>query len=174
MKYRALPVEVEAYVIESVKPPGYPHEKALVGCSDGLVRSVDEGMTARYWPKEGDYWVIQDDGYAYLNPKDVFERKYAHVTDRIEPVVADDPTVAQMDTLRERLNQATEHTFGPRLGPQVAKAEGNPVQARYTLAVEITKAERRAEHLRTLLNALPRSFWERPGAEETIREVLGK
>lgn len=158
MKYRALPVEVEAYVIESVKPPGHPHEKALVGCSDGLVRSVDEGMTARYWPKEGDYWVIQADGYAYLNPKDVFERKYAIGPDRIEPVVADDPTVAQMDTLRERL----------------LSIQGNPVQARYTLAVEITKAERRAEHLRTLLNALPRSFWERPGAEETIREVLGK
>jgi hypothetical protein len=33
-------------------------------------------MCARMSPKIGDYWVIQEDGYAYLNPKDVFERKY--------------------------------------------------------------------------------------------------
>src|ERR1700691_2146243 len=33
-------------------------------------------MTARYAPKVGDYWVVQSDGYAYLNPAEVFERKY--------------------------------------------------------------------------------------------------
>ena len=26
--------------------------------------------------RQGDYWVIQPDSYVYLNPKDVFERKY--------------------------------------------------------------------------------------------------
>ena len=33
-------------------------------------------MCARMIPQVGDYWVIQSDGYVYLNPKDVFERKY--------------------------------------------------------------------------------------------------
>lgn len=54
--------------------------------SDGLVlvledgRSVlaEPGMTSRMTPVEGDYWVIQlSDGYTYLNPKAVFERKYS-------------------------------------------------------------------------------------------------
>lgn len=40
-KYRANPVEVEAYKI--------------------------------------DYWVIQSDGYVYLNPAKVFERKYTRI-----------------------------------------------------------------------------------------------
>jgi hypothetical protein len=38
-------------------------------------------MTARYMPVVGDYWVIQSDGYIYLNPKDVFERKYSPLAD---------------------------------------------------------------------------------------------
>lgn len=33
-------------------------------------------MMARYTPVVGDYWVVQEDGYIYLNPRDVFERKY--------------------------------------------------------------------------------------------------
>ncbi len=33
-------------------------------------------MTARYTPVEGDYVVTQEDGYTYINPRDVFERKY--------------------------------------------------------------------------------------------------
>jgi len=28
-------------------------------------------------PKIGDYWVIRSDGYIYLNPKTVFERKHS-------------------------------------------------------------------------------------------------
>jgi hypothetical protein len=37
---------------------------------------ADSSMTARYVPVPGDYVVTQEDGYTYLNPKDVFERKY--------------------------------------------------------------------------------------------------
>lgn len=33
-------------------------------------------MCSRMLPKEGDYIVTQSDGYVYLNPKEVFERKY--------------------------------------------------------------------------------------------------
>jgi hypothetical protein len=74
MKYVANPVEVDAYRIVLVTPvPG-----------DGLKLDLDNTeqvfptaeMMSRMTPKEGDYWVIQSDGYIYLNPKDVFERKY--------------------------------------------------------------------------------------------------
>lgn len=34
-------------------------------------------MISRFIPQAADYWVIQEDGYVYLNPKDVFERKYS-------------------------------------------------------------------------------------------------
>ncbi len=36
-------------------------------------------MIARMTPQVGDYLVIQEDGYEYLNPKEVFERKYSRV-----------------------------------------------------------------------------------------------
>ena len=34
-------------------------------------------MIARYVPKTGDYLVTQEDGYIYVNPREVFERKYS-------------------------------------------------------------------------------------------------
>jgi hypothetical protein len=37
---------------------------------------LDPEMTSRYQPVLGDYLVVQSDGYRYLNPKAVFERKY--------------------------------------------------------------------------------------------------
>lgn len=36
----------------------------------------DAAMLSRYTPVEGDYLVVQEDGYVYINPKAVFERKY--------------------------------------------------------------------------------------------------
>lgn len=50
-----------------------------VATSDGQNRLATSEMQARYIPKAGDYWVIQSDGYEYLNPKEVFERKYRSV-----------------------------------------------------------------------------------------------
>jgi hypothetical protein len=38
--------------------------------------TLDSGMTARMVPAVGDYYVKQEDGYVYINPKYVFERKY--------------------------------------------------------------------------------------------------
>lgn len=43
---------------------------------DGTIRRADKSMISRYIPQEGDYVVTQADGYVYLNPKQVFERKY--------------------------------------------------------------------------------------------------
>lgn len=80
MKYTANPVEVEAFKITNVDKAGEP-PRATLTLEDGHGFTCDEGMTARYWPKVGDYLVEQADGYKYLNPKDVFERKYSPAFD---------------------------------------------------------------------------------------------
>lgn len=75
MKYQAKPVIVDAFKIvdaSEMDKDGNVHLALENG--DNVV--ADGGMTARYRPKPDDYWVRQEDGYVYLNPKDVFERKY--------------------------------------------------------------------------------------------------
>ena len=81
MKYQALPVIVDAFEIVSVQdmPEADPPLPRKVATNDGQNRLASSDMQARYIPKVGDYWVIQSDGYEYLNPKEVFERKYAPV-----------------------------------------------------------------------------------------------
>jgi len=74
MRYIANPVEVDAQRITGIE------ERTDNGCVLQLenmdtVLATPE-MLARMTPKVGDYWVIQQDGYIYLNPKEVFERKY--------------------------------------------------------------------------------------------------
>lgn len=77
MKYIANPVEVEAKVITKVEDGG-PQTSGIfhLTLDDGSKFDPDGGMTARMAPKVGDYVVTQSDGYIYLNPKEVFERKY--------------------------------------------------------------------------------------------------
>ena len=78
MKYQTNPVIVDAFIIlenKGLDVGGKTH----LSSDNGEQVLADEGMTSRYAPKAGDYWVIQSDGYVYLNPKDVFERKYSPV-----------------------------------------------------------------------------------------------
>lgn len=73
----ANPVRVCAIVITKLSAPPSGHEPgAVASLADGSTAFIDAGMLARYTPVEGDYFVTQQDGYAYVNPKDVFERKY--------------------------------------------------------------------------------------------------
>lgn len=80
MEYVANPVHVEAFVITSVSSgtigPDRRGGGVVITLEDGSKEFCDSGMIARYSPSEGDYLVIQEDGYKYLNPKEVFERKY--------------------------------------------------------------------------------------------------
>lgn len=80
MKYRANPVEVDAFVILGITPKLdgeiLYHELKL---DNGQRVRADGPLLARMTPQIGDYWVIQSDGYVYLNPKAVFERKYSPV-----------------------------------------------------------------------------------------------
>ncbi len=95
MKYIANPVEVDAFRIRNVseipKPTidelekiineGHDPMEGLIlllddGSEDGRVVNATPDMISRMTPVVGDYWVVQADGYIYLNPKDVFLRKY--------------------------------------------------------------------------------------------------
>ncbi len=75
MKYIAEPVEVEAFKISHV---GDRDETggSMITLENGDTVYATIGMVARMWPSIGDYWVVQSDGYVYVNPKAVFERKY--------------------------------------------------------------------------------------------------
>lgn len=83
MKYIANPVEVEAFKIVHVQamPDAEPPLARRIMTEDGASRFAASEKLSRYIPVPGDYWVVQADGYEYLNPKDVFERKY-HVDEK--------------------------------------------------------------------------------------------
>ncbi len=75
MKYTAKPVVVDASIIvevSEVRPDG----SMRLTLQDGSVERANGPMISRFIPAAGDYFVVQGDGYRYVNPKDVFERKY--------------------------------------------------------------------------------------------------
>ena len=76
MRYQANPVQVEAQIIVGVGPILMDGSMNLA-LQNGQSVNANKGMIARYTPQEGDYWVQQSDGYLYVNPKEVFERKYS-------------------------------------------------------------------------------------------------
>lgn len=84
MDYEALPVHVKATKIAHVRGRAAAPINAgpetltdlLLDLEDGSVFRPSVGQIARMLPKPGDYVVTQEDGYVYLNPKEVFERKY--------------------------------------------------------------------------------------------------
>ncbi len=82
MKYVANPVEVDAFKIVSVGTQD-EHGETPFATDDGKNRSADAGMTSRHPVLVGDYLVIQSDGYEYLNPKEVFERKYSELIAKV-------------------------------------------------------------------------------------------
>lgn len=77
MKYQANPVIVDAFKIVSVAGDGDDYVVLHLSNNEDVTPTPE--MLSRISPVEGDYWVIQSDGYIYLNPKDVFERKYSPV-----------------------------------------------------------------------------------------------
>jgi hypothetical protein len=78
MKYIANPVIVDVEEITAVFSAGASDQVTsyAVLLGNGQRISLSYEMTARYEPKVGDYIVTQEDGYVYLNPKAVLERKY--------------------------------------------------------------------------------------------------
>ena len=97
MKYQANPVIVDAVKIVDLGQPssacgvyGFCH----VATEDGQNRLGTPEIVSRMTPVPGDYWVIQSDGYEYLNPADVFQRKYSPVTESgVDTEILPDGTV---------------------------------------------------------------------------------
>lgn len=79
MTFRAKPILVEAFEIVSIAAATEDGGLLLVLLNHPAV-TAPPAMLARYKPVAGDYYVIQDDGYAYINPGAVFLRKYEPVS----------------------------------------------------------------------------------------------
>lgn len=80
--YRANPVTVQAHEITGVGPKDAEGNAPLILANGAHVTATPE-MMARHTPAPGDYWVVQADGYVYINPRAVFERKYSPAYDRL-------------------------------------------------------------------------------------------
>ncbi len=76
MKYIANPVIVDAFVIKEIILKNVYGAACIVTLENEEKKEATPEMLSRINLKVGDYWVVQSDGYEYLNPKDVFERKY--------------------------------------------------------------------------------------------------
>jgi hypothetical protein len=73
----AKPVLVHAAVILAVANEGT--NSTRLDLDDGSKFTAPPELTARYVPQAGDLLVTQEDGYQYVNPRDVFERKYREI-----------------------------------------------------------------------------------------------
>lgn len=90
MKYIANPVEADAWVIEKIYDGPITNPKdamavCLIGRPEAPIVGLSYAMISRHVPVAGDYYVIQSDGYVYINPKEVFEHKYSPAVD--EPII---------------------------------------------------------------------------------------
>lgn len=74
--HTANPVRVNASAIARIGAHNGASQ-ITVGTKDGIDHIITPDMLSRYSPVLGDYVVIQEDGYVYVNPKAVFERKYS-------------------------------------------------------------------------------------------------
>lgn len=78
----ALPVRVSAVQIQSFAEDQPPKALDVID-EHGIRHTITEEMMSRYSPVEGDYIVTQEDGYVYINPREVFERKYQAIGQRV-------------------------------------------------------------------------------------------
>ena len=71
-QYQSIKRVLAGEIIEVV-PAG-----AYVKDADGtsVLRIFPDGMTARYMPVAGDFWVIYDDGYQSISPRAPFAAGY--------------------------------------------------------------------------------------------------
>jgi hypothetical protein len=98
----ANPVRVEAVLIVDVDITGPIPDNGvdvIVSLADGTQKDIHltGEMISRFVPSPGDYLVTQADGYQYVNPKSVFERKYR----RIDPTF-ENSGAALVDAFAER------------------------------------------------------------------------
>lgn len=89
MRYLAKPFVVNAFKIVSVQSEPGANGSRNVATEDGNNRNASATMLLRRVPVSGDYWIVREDGYEYLESKAVFERSYALAPEQgIDPAVA--------------------------------------------------------------------------------------
>ncbi|MGF7131926.1 hypothetical protein P3T40_003409 [Paraburkholderia sp. EB58] len=79
--HQANPVRVNAKrIVELEERDDYSMDVRLdEGNGQFSAQHLTNVMLSRYKPVIGDYVVTQEDFYVYVNPKDVFERKYSAI-----------------------------------------------------------------------------------------------
>jgi hypothetical protein len=81
--HRARPYEVTARKIGAIVGNN-TGGGVLLQLTDGSTYVADTAMTARHFPASGDYLIIGEDGFPYLNTASVFERKYEPIIEQAE------------------------------------------------------------------------------------------
>lgn len=110
MKFIANPVRVDAAQIVDVVVFDQPHDRTQhveLKLDDGNTYRPSPEQLARIKPAPGDYLVTQDDGYAYLVPRLVFERKY-HPEGQQVRFVASDNVAGFVRDVAERVRDIGE------------------------------------------------------------------
>lgn len=76
---------------------------------DPIETVFEPEMIARYEPVSGDYLVTQEDGYQYINPKAVFERKYRALPVAVSEASRDISAAARRELRRDFLTLLVSH-----------------------------------------------------------------
>jgi len=121
----ANPVRVTAIRIRDVIETT-PEGTFSLTLENGEEYLADPAMLARYRPVSGDYVVRQEDGYEYLNPKDVFERKYRVIG--AEMAAADKPKETSLST-RSRATEDDLRAMAPEYGTRHYASHDEAVKA---------------------------------------------
>ncbi len=113
MKYQANPVIGDAFKIVHVADKANADYSANLTLDDEGGYIATSAMLERMVPVVGDYLVRQEDGYEYLNPAAVFERKYSpletppspenqHILEKYHDAVDDAGPGASQQKINER------------------------------------------------------------------------
>ena len=125
----ANPVHVEARQIVKVETVERPLDRfnlTAVLLDNGVKTELSAGMVARHHPVPGDYLVTQEDGYQYINPREVFERKYRPIGNQ-EPVQFDQSDIEVAEFLCRVASSVVDSKGGADLCTVVVGALGGKV-----------------------------------------------
>lgn len=126
----ANPVRVSARRIAAVD---HIENEIHVCFEDDSSMILDAQMIARYIPVMGDYIVTQEDGYLYVNPRDVFERKYR----AIEPNEDFDNLALSLELSGHSREIATRDQRIAELEAQLAAARSQEAERAANTALQV-------------------------------------
>jgi len=104
MKFIANPVRVTAMQIELVHSM-LDDGSLPVTFNNGEGETLPPEMIGRYVPEPGDYVIVQENGYTYVNPRETFERKYHPEGSRVRFTASDEVAGFMRDVADRVRNQ---------------------------------------------------------------------